>query len=130
MEHARRPIREYERAHGLPEDGKIGQQLAALSNAEYACETEDFELRLRSRPGRERRQSVQEVACIENRAALLQQLSQQELTLTFTLFHHGCRRGRLPPSRYQRQRNSMKSTHYSTLKPSTDLKHSPFLIKT
>jgi len=89
----RKAIREYKRVRGLPEDGKIGQQLAALSNAEYACETEDFELRLRSRSGRERRQSVQEVACIENRAALLQQLSQQELTLTFTLFHHGCRRG-------------------------------------
>jgi len=27
VEHARRPIREYERAHGLPEDRKIGQQL-------------------------------------------------------------------------------------------------------
>jgi hypothetical protein len=27
VEHARRAIREYERAHGSPKDGKIGQQL-------------------------------------------------------------------------------------------------------
>jgi RNA polymerase sigma-70 factor, ECF subfamily len=27
----------------LPEDGKIGQQLVVLLNAEYACETEDFD---------------------------------------------------------------------------------------
>jgi peptidoglycan hydrolase-like protein with peptidoglycan-binding domain len=109
----RKAIREYERVHGLPEDGKIGQQLAALLNAEYACETEDFELRLRSRPGRERRRSAQEVACIETGQHFSSSFAPAGTYSYIYSIPPRVPAGRLSPSRYQRQRNSMKSTHYS-----------------